>query len=293
MSILEGMDKTSIKSIDDGMAQKIRFVQRMRDRILRTLTRWASDRHDNAIARDLMSIASVIRAFIRSYSPNDIAIVTELIQLAGAIRDSIEIIGPHDDAIVRAWTQLANEMEALTQSVISKDKGIVRHFAGEAEAPSRAENKRLFCSHIEEVRSISSDHVGEDPKRQGKLLSKISGCKNLSLKFRTSVKARILGLTWSTTIKARLRAKQVLIVLHYVNDSIVSSHTNASILVLALGSWNLLYVLFSQSCEDVFNGSPVNIFCELNLSDLHSSEVSYLGNPLNWGDGVMRSARPK
>ncbi|XP_034679845.1 disease resistance protein RPV1-like [Vitis riparia] len=121
-SILEGMDKTPIKSIDDGMAQKIRSVQRMRDLILRTLTQWASDRHDNAIARDLMSIASVIRAFIRSYSPNDIAIVTELIQLVGAIRDSIEIIGPHDDAIVRALIQLANEMEALTQSVISKDK---------------------------------------------------------------------------------------------------------------------------------------------------------------------------
>lgn len=171
------MDKTSIKSIDDGMAQKIRSVQRMRDLILRTLTQWASDRHDNAIARDLMSIASVIRAFIRSYSPNDIAIVTELIQLAGAIRDSVEIIGPHDDAIVRALIQLANEMEALTQSVISKDKGIVRHFAGEAGAPSRAENKRLFRSHIEKYVPSLLTMLGKIRRDKENFFKKYQGVK--------------------------------------------------------------------------------------------------------------------
>ncbi|XP_034680091.1 putative disease resistance protein At4g11170 [Vitis riparia] len=155
-----------------------------------------------------------------------------------------------------------------------------------------AVDKKLFRSRMdEEVRSISSDHVGEDSKGQGKL-STISGCKNLSIKFRTSIKARLLGLTWSTTIKARLRAEQVLIVLHYVNDSIVSSYTNASILILVVGSWNLLYVLFLQSCEDVFHGSPVTIFCELKLSDLRSCEVGCFGNPLNWGDRVVRGIIP-
>ena len=119
-----------------------------------------------------------------------------------------------------------------------------------------------------------------------------SGCKNQSKKFRTSIKARLLGLTWSTTIKARLRAEQVLIVLHYVNDSIVSSYPNASILILVVGSWNLLYVLFLKSCEDVFHDSPVTIFCELKLSDLRSCEVGCFGNPLNWGDGVVRGIIP-
>lgn len=51
-------------------------------------------------------------------------------------------------------------------------------------------------------------------------------------------------------------------------------------------------MLFLQSCEDVFHGSPVTIFCELKLSDLRSSEVGCFGNPLNWGDGVVRGIIP-
>ncbi|KAL6315922.1 hypothetical protein AAG906_013756 [Vitis piasezkii] len=72
---------------------------------------------------------------------------------------------------------------------------------------------------------------------------------------------------------------------------IVSSqqlYANASILILILDSWNLLYVLLLQSCEDVFHGSPVTIFCKSKLSDLRSCEVGRFGNPLNWGDGVVR-----
>nr|CAN62508.1 hypothetical protein VITISV_028499 [Vitis vinifera] len=43
-----------------------------------------------------------------------------------------------------------------------------------------------------------------------------------------------------------------------------------------------------ESCEDVFHGSPATIFCESKLSDLRSCEVGRIGNPLNWGDGVVR-----
>ena len=73
-----------------------------------------------------------------------------------------------------------------------------------------------------------------------------------------------------------------------MNDSVVSNYANAPILILVLDSWNLLYVLFLQSCEGVFHGSPVTIFCESKLSDLRSCEVGRFGNPLNWGDGVGR-----
>ena len=47
-------------------------------------------------------------------------------------------------------------------------------------------------------------------------------------------------------------------------------------------------MLLLQSCEDVFHGSPATIFCESKLSDLRSCEVGRIGNPLNWGDGVVR-----
>nr|CAN68631.1 hypothetical protein VITISV_003860 [Vitis vinifera] len=244
--------------------------------------------HDDLTVRILKRTAISIRASMRSVSPNDKAITGDLIRLVDEMRDLIEFIGPLDDAAARDLRQLTGETKALTQARLPPicDGMIWRWCPCKAGAPRV--DKKL---HMEEVRSISSDHVGEDSKGQGKL-STISGCKNLSIKFRTSIKARLLGLTWSTTIKSRLRVEQVLIVLHYVNDSIVSSYTNASILILVVGSWNLLYVLFLQSCEDVFHGSPVTIFCELKLSDLRSCEVGCFGNPLNWGDGVVRGIIP-
>ena len=87
-----------------------------------------------------------------------------------------------DDAVVRDLIRLASEVEARIVSIIPNDNGIVRRFVGETpQVPSRAD-KRLQ-RRMEEVRSISSDQVGEDLKRQGKLLSKVSGCKNRGLKF--------------------------------------------------------------------------------------------------------------
>ncbi|KAJ9676178.1 hypothetical protein PVL29_024931 [Vitis rotundifolia] len=249
------------------------------------------NRHDDLTVGNVKRTAISIRASVRSVSPNDKAIMGDLIRLADEMRDLIEFIGPVDDAAVRDLIQLTRETEALTRSPLPIDDGIPVRLIEKLLFPSVAPDKKLFRSRMEEVRSISSDHVGEDSKGQGKL-STISGRKNPSIKFRTSIKARLLGLTWSATIKARLRAEQVLIVLHYVNDSIVSSYTNASILILVVGSWNLLYVLFLQSCEDVFHGSPVTIFCELKLSDLRSCEVGCFGNPLNWGDGVVRGIIP-
>lgn len=251
--------------------------------------------HDDLTVKILKRTAISIRASMRSVNPNYEAIMGDLIRLADEMRDLIEFIGPVDDAAVRDLIQLTRETEVLARSPLPIDDAVVSDWVliaraillwaqspppidfdliwgliDKAVAPLRVD-KKLFRSRMEEVRSISSDHVGEDSKGQGKL-STISGCKNLSIKFRTSIKARLLGLTWSTTIKARLRAEQVLIVFHYVNDSIVSSYTNASILILVVGSWNLLYVLFLQSCEDVFHGSPVAIFCELKLSDLRSCD---------------------
>lgn len=201
--------------------------------------------HDDLTVRILKRTAISIRASMRSVSPNDEAIMGDLIRLADEMRDLIEFIGPLDDAAVRDLRQLTGETEALTQASLPICYRMIwgcGPCGGSETCKAGAHlrgDKKLFRSRMEEVRSISSDHVGEDSKGQGKL-STISGCKNVSIKFRTSIKARLLGLTWSTTIKSRLRAEQVLIVLHYVNDSIVSSYTNASILILVVGSWNLL-----------------------------------------------------
>ncbi|KAL6316921.1 hypothetical protein AAG906_023576 [Vitis piasezkii] len=214
------------------------------------------DASPNDIMRDLIKLTAEIRALIELIGPDDDAIVRDLTQLASEISALMKLIGPLDDAAVRDLIRLASEVEARILSIIPNDKenssgcnssGIMRRFVGEThQVPSRTD-KRLQ-RRMEEVRSISSDHVAEDLKRQGKPLSKVSGCKNL----------------------------------------VVSNYANASILILVLDSWNLLYVLFWQSCEDVFHGSPVTIFCELKLSDLRSCEVGCFGNPLNWGDGVVR-----
>ncbi|KAL6316202.1 hypothetical protein AAG906_017749 [Vitis piasezkii] len=210
--ILEGMDEPLRKSIDDDRDPVVRFFKKMSEFILRTLI-------------------ELIRALIELIDPDDDAIVRDLTQLASE-KDLI---------------RLASEVEARILSIIPNDNGIMRRFVGEThQVPSRAD-KRLQ-RRMEEVRSISSDYVGEDLKRQGKLLSQVSGCKNL----------------------------------------VVSNYDNASILILILDSWNLLYVLLLQSCEDVFHGNPVTIFCESKLSDLRSCEVGRFGNPLNWGDGVVR-----
>ncbi|RVW60025.1 hypothetical protein CK203_089517 [Vitis vinifera] len=162
----------------------------------------------------------------------------------------IELIDPDDDAIVRDLTQLASEISALMKLIGPLDDAVVKLIR----------------------------YLREQTK----------GFNGAWRKFEIPIRAGFLGLTRSTTIKARLRAKQVLIVLHYVNDSVVSNYANASILILILDSWNLLYVLLLQSCEDVFHGSPATIFCESKLSDLRSCEVGRIGNPLNWGDGVVR-----
>ena len=94
----------------------------------------------------------------------------------------MKLIGPLNDAVVRDLIRLASEVEARILSIIPNDNGIIRRFVGEThQVPSRAD-KRLQ-RRVEEVRSISSDYVGEDLKRQGKLLSQVSGCKSLGLKF--------------------------------------------------------------------------------------------------------------
>ena len=132
--------------------------------------------------KDLIKLTAEIRALIELIGPDDDAIVRDLTPLASEISALMKLIGPHDDAVVRDLIRLASEVEARIVSIIPNDNGIVRRFVGETpQVPSRAD-KRLQ-RRMEEVRSISSDQVGEDLKRQGKLLSKVSGCKNRGLKF--------------------------------------------------------------------------------------------------------------
>ena len=178
----------------------VRFFKKMSEFILRNLIQSTSritartqltSRHDNDIVRNLISVANSIKASIQSASPNDImrdlikltaeiralielighdddAIVRDLTQLASEISALMKLIGPLDDAAVRDLIRLASEVEARILSIIPNDKenssgcnssGIMRRFVGEThQVPSRTD-KRLQ-RRMEEVRSISSDHVG-------------------------------------------------------------------------------------------------------------------------------------
>ncbi|KAL6315705.1 hypothetical protein AAG906_006567 [Vitis piasezkii] len=176
-------------------------------------------------------------------------IMRDLIKLTAEIRALIELIGPDDDAIVRDLTQIASEISALMKLIGPLDDAVVRDLI-------------RLASEVE-ARMLSIIPNDNGIVRRFVWVQKPSKAHGGSARFVRQGK-----------LLSKVSGQQL--------------YANASILILILDSWNLLYVLLLQSCEDVFHGSPVTIFCKSKLSDLRSCEVGRFGNPLNWGDGVVR-----